>query len=75
MNIRQTSLAVATILALSFISVISYKLYGLYQTKEDSVSTQSSIEAASILNKAIIELSLERSVMQVTLNLDDPRPA
>jgi methyl-accepting chemotaxis protein len=72
MNIRQTSLAVAIVLALSFISVISYKLYGLYQTKKENISTQSSIEAASILNKAIIELSLERSVMQVTLNLDDP---
>lgn len=72
MNIRQTSLAVAALLALSFISVISYKLYGLYQAKKDSASTQSSIEASSILNKAIIELSLERSVMQVTLNLDGP---
>ncbi len=72
MNIRQTSLAVAAVLALSFIAVISYKLYDLYQTKQDSVSTQSSIEATSILNRAIIELSLERSVMQVTLNLDDP---
>ena len=72
MNIRQTSLAVAAVLALSFISVTSYMIYGLYQNKNDSVETQSSIEAASLLNKAIIELSLERSVMQVTLNLDDP---
>lgn len=72
MNIRHTTLAVAIILALSFLSVNSYKLYSLYHTQQDSVDTQTSIEAASIFNKAIIELSLERSVMQVTLNLDDP---
>lgn len=72
MNIRQTSLAIAMVLALSFISVLSFTLINLYRTKIDSIDTQASIEAASILNKAIIELSLERSVMQVTLNLDDP---
>jgi len=72
MNIRQTSLFIALVLAFSFISIISYKLHDLYETKLDYIDMQSSIEASSILNKAIIELSLERSVMQVTLNLDDP---
>ncbi len=72
MNIRQTSLTVAAVLALSFVTVISYKLYGLYQTKVGSIETRASIDASSTLNKAIIELSLERSVMQVTLNLDGP---
>jgi methyl-accepting chemotaxis protein len=71
MNIRQTSLAVALLIALFFILTISYQLYDLYQTKNDSENTRLSIESSSILNKAIIELSLERSVMQVTLNLND----
>jgi len=72
MNIRQTSLITASILALSFISLIGYQLLELYNQKINSISTRTSIEASSALNKAIIELSLERSVMQVTLNLDDP---
>ncbi|MGB0370446.1 MAG: methyl-accepting chemotaxis protein [Opitutales bacterium] len=72
MNIRQTSLLLSSILALSFVSMISYKLVGLYNSKLESRDTQSSIQATSILSKAIIELSLERSVMQVALNLDEP---
>ena len=75
MNIRQTSLLITSVLGLAFISVISYKLVGLYNSKLNSIEMQESIGASSLLNKAIIELSLERSVMQVTLNLDDPIPS
>lgn len=72
MNIRQTSLVLASLLALFFVSIISYKLYNLYDAKIANMNIQSSIKASSSLNKAIIELSLERSVMQVTLSLDSP---
>lgn len=72
MNIRQTSLLISSILALSFISTISYELVGLYKSKVDNIDTSTSIETSSLLNKATIELSLERSVMQVTLSLDTP---
>ena len=72
MNIRQTSLTTATILAVSFLTVVGYKIFELYQTRVATSTTELAIRASSILNKAIIELSLERSVMQVTLNLDSP---
>ena len=72
MNIRQTSLSVAVALALFFISVISYNIYMFHDARSVSIRAQSSIKVSSIINKAIIELSLERSVMQVALNLDDP---
>ncbi|MCH2156023.1 MAG: hypothetical protein MK080_08470 [Opitutales bacterium] len=72
MNIRQTCLIITSVLGLSFITIISFKLTDLYSTKIDSMEMQSSIEATAIMNKAIIELSLERSVMQVNLNLDEP---
>jgi hypothetical protein len=72
MNIRQTSLLFSAILAISFISVTTYTLYNLYNLKLDSLETRDSIKATSLMNRAIIELSLERSVMQVTLNLDTP---
>ena len=75
MNIRQTSLLITSVLGVSFIALVAYKLVGLYQTKIQSIEMQDSIQASSVLNQAIIELSLERSVMQVALNLDDPIPA
>ena len=72
MNISQTTLTLAVVVALSFVSVICLKLYNLYDKKISSIEIQKSTEAAGILNKAIIEMSLERSVMQVTLNLNTP---
>lgn len=72
MNIKQISLAVALALALSFISVVGYKLNELYTVKLESITAEESSAASSVLNEAIIELSLERSVMQVTLNLEPP---
>lgn len=72
MNIRKTSLLISSILVLSFVGIISTKLVTLYQTKTESEKNPKLIEANSLLNKATIELSLERSVMQVTLNIDSP---
>lgn len=72
MNIRQTTLSTAVALAVLFQALISYELYRVYQEKNKSKEINTGIQASSILNKAIIEMSLERSVMQVTLNLDDP---
>lgn len=72
MNIRKTNLLLATALALSFIGTAGYNLIDVYKSKNNSTSTSIGIQAASILNRAIIELSLERSVMQVNLSLDAP---
>ncbi len=72
MNIRKTSFFIATASALSFIAVLAYNIVDRFNVRTASKNVQVSIEALSVLNKAIIELSLERSVMQVTLNLDSP---
>ncbi|MEM6382800.1 MAG: methyl-accepting chemotaxis protein [Pseudomonadota bacterium] len=69
MNIRQTSLATSLTLALMFIGVVAYELMILRSEKLQQLNTGKIIETGSVLNRGTIELSLERSVMQVTLNL------
>ncbi|MFK7839330.1 MAG: methyl-accepting chemotaxis protein [Bdellovibrionales bacterium] len=71
MNIRKISLLTSLLLSLLFISLATYKLISLNAEKSANEDLQAAVIASSILNKAIIELSLERSVMQVTLNLPD----
>ena len=69
MSIKQISLATSLTLAVLFTFVNAVKLVEIYGEKIDNMAAKESVRATSILNKAIIELSLERSVMQVTLNL------
>ncbi len=72
MNIRQTSLATSLSLAMMFVGVVAYELMVLRTEKLQQLNTGLIVETGSILNRGTIELSLERSVMQVTLNLPDP---
>jgi methyl-accepting chemotaxis protein len=72
MNIRHTSLATSLSLALMFVGVVAYELLILRTEKLQQLNTGLIVETGSILNRGTIELSLERSVMQVTLNLPDP---
>ena len=72
MSIRRTSLGIAVVLATLFLSVISWELW---QTVNQRSATEQLVQAGQATNwvsQATIELSLERSVMQVTLNLPDP---
>ena len=72
MTIRRVSFLTAIVLAALFLSVTALKIRQLYQEQDAVRQMALAAEAASSLNEAIIELSLERSVMQVTLNLPDP---
>ncbi len=72
MNIRQTSLLLALLLGGVFAFVAALRIYDLVHERANVKKVAFVSEAASRLNEAVIELSLERSVMQVTLNLADP---
>ncbi|MCR9221959.1 MAG: methyl-accepting chemotaxis protein [Alphaproteobacteria bacterium] len=72
MTIRKTSLAIAIALALLFISVVGVQLFRVDGERAKTAEMALAASAASLMNKAAIELSLERSVMQVTLNLPSP---
>ena len=72
MTIRRISLATAVALALLFISVTALKLVRLNDQQADTAEMVFAANLGGALNKAIIELSLERSLMQVTLNLPTP---
>ncbi len=72
MTIRQTSLLIALALAVLFLGVTVLKISQLFGERSALQQVAFTADAASTLNEAIIELSLERSVMQVTLNLPDP---
>ncbi len=69
MTIRRVSFLTAVLLAALFVSVTALKIQQLYQEQTSVRKMALAAEAASSLNEAIIELSLERSVMQVSLNL------
>lgn len=72
MNIRQASLATSLTLAVLFIGVVAYEIRTLRGEKVDQINTGRIVETGSALNIGTIELSLERSVMQVALNLTAP---
>lgn len=72
MNIRQTSLITSLSLTILFVGVVAYELMSLRTEKLNQLNTGKIVEAGSNLSRGTIELSLERSVMQVTLNLPDP---
>ncbi|MBO6756963.1 MAG: HAMP domain-containing protein [Roseibium sp.] len=72
MSIKRTNLFVSIALIVLFMSVIVYQLISVRTDIGRQVDAESEISIASQLNRSTIELSLERSVMQVTLNLPDP---
>lgn len=72
MSIRRINLITALILAVLILSVSALKIQQLTAERDAVQNMAFAAETASTLNEAIIELSLERSVMQVTLNLPDP---
>ncbi|GGB48478.1 methyl-accepting chemotaxis protein [Roseibium aquae] len=72
MNIRQTNLATSLSLAFLFVGLVAYEFTVLLREKGQQQATAGIVETGSVLNQGTIELSLERSVMQVTLNLPDP---
>ena len=72
MNIRQISMLTAVITAVLFVSTIATILWYLNNERVEKDNTHNSTSAFTALSKATIELSLERSLMQVTLALDPP---
>ena len=72
MTIQRTTLAIALTLAILFVSMIGLDLLRVIQQRADTDEMSDASAAGSLMSKATIELSLERSVMQVTLNLPDP---
>jgi methyl-accepting chemotaxis protein len=72
MNIKKTTLLASLFLALLFISSVAVELYQNFQDMRSSQEIKRVGNTINLLNPAIIEMSLERSVMQVTLNLPDP---
>lgn len=72
MSIRHISLTVALLLGVLFSGTALFKIAELVEARGAVAKVAVATEASSTLNKAIIEMSLERSLMQVTLNLPDP---
>ena len=60
------------ILATLFLSLISWELWRTIDQRSATEQLVQTGQATNWVNQATIELSLERSVMQVTLNLPDP---
>ena len=72
MSIRNTSFSIVIALAVIIFVVGALKIRSLiYETASVEAVAAGGL-ATGRLNKAIIELSLERSLMQVALNLDAP---
>lgn len=71
MTIRRASILIAGALAVLFVSATLVKIVEVAENRSRTEDLAFAADLASELNRAIIELSLERSVMQVTLNLDD----
>ena len=72
MKIKHINVLTAVILGLLFCAVNVLLLNKFYNEKNEANKNYTSITASSILNKATIELSLERSVTQATLSLSTP---
>jgi len=72
MSIRLTGLVIAGLLAILFISLSSSELWRVGVQRAAGEAMAQAAESRSRLNSATIDLSLERSVMQATLNLRTP---
>lgn len=72
MTIQRTTLAIAVMLAILFVSMVGWNLFRVIEQRSNTAEMSEASATSSVLSKATIELSLERSVMQVTLNLPDP---
>jgi len=68
-DIKRTNLITSVVLAVMFVSVVAYELTAVRTEIAKQRETAKVAAINSALYRAIIELSLERSVMQVTLNL------
>lgn len=72
MTIRQTSLVIAVSLSALLVAVVGFDLVGVVLSLAGTRRMASTVTASSLVSRATIELSLERSVMQVALNLSPP---
>lgn len=72
--IQKVLMATSLLLALMFISMVMYTVQNLNADKAKKARLLSSVEVTSLLSEATIEMSLERSLMQVTLNLPSAIP-
>lgn len=72
MTIRQTSLVIAVSLSALFVAVVGFDLVEVIVGLAGTRRMASTVTASSLVSRATIELSLERSVMQVALNLNPP---
>jgi len=69
LSIRRTSIFLSLGLVLLFLSIVVFQVVSVRKDTAAQAKAGEQIAIASLLNRSTIELSLERSVMQVTLNL------
>ncbi|WP_349369471.1 methyl-accepting chemotaxis protein [Salinarimonas sp.] len=74
LSIRRTSLLFTAAVALAVVVAAGITIVGELQRLRTSVQTGNAVSALSYLNKATIEISLERSLSQVGLALPTPFP-
>jgi methyl-accepting chemotaxis protein len=72
MTLRTKSIAISALICLFYVCTLIYALIDVYDANLENKAIKETTIVSNHLKKAIIELSLERSVMQATLNLDDP---
>ncbi len=72
MTIQRASLTIAVGLSTLFVAIVGIELIRVVRDLGNTRQMVSTVAASSTVSTATIELSLERSVMQVALNLDQP---
>jgi len=71
-SIRRVLLASLILISVVTVGLVSFIVVRQWQSFQAFSAASEAVRAVTLLSKATIELSLERSLSQVALNLDDP---
>ena len=72
MSIKRTALAISVLLAVVIGAAVVFTIYREWRALEDLDGAAEAVNVLGSMSEATIELSLERSLTQVALNLDPP---
>lgn len=72
MSIKRTALAISVLLAVVIGAAVVFTIYREWRELEDLDGAAEAVNVLGSMSEATIELSLERSLTQVALNLDPP---
>jgi methyl-accepting chemotaxis protein len=71
-SIKRTSIAVTAILVASVVGLIGYDMFKMTQERRDTQAVRAATGIFESISRGIMAVSLERSVVEVTLNLPTP---